>query len=230
MHVVKTPESTALVKAGGPLALLSKAVAMLAEARTLNDVKNIRDFAIAAKAYARAQRLGDDAIRYAREIQRRAQARAGEILIEMREEGERSRAGRKKKSPEEGFISKPLLADLGVSRHQATLWQRLARVKAKDPNVFEKIAKNEPLTPRDEKVIESVTAKYRTKSRPPVEPEPGIEDDIKPENYLTGFLIRADQARQFAVYSGPVTKETIAVARAVAAKWSELAQKMEDSL
>lgn len=71
----------------------------------------------------------------------------------------------------------------------------------------------------------------RLPTRRPDEPEPGIEDDIEdPANYRTAFLLRVDQAGRFAAYSGPITKELVAAARQVAAKWSNLAQKMEDSL
>jgi len=60
-----------------------------------------------------------------------------------------------------------------------------------------------------------------------LEPEPSIEDEIDPENYRTAFLLRAQQAVRFAVYSGPVTKESIAAARAVAAAWDTLARNLE---
>lgn len=52
-------------------------------------------------------------------------------------------------------------------------------------------------------------------------------DGEDPENYRTAYLLRADQAIRFAAYSGPVTSETIAVARRVAAAWSKLADTLE---
>jgi hypothetical protein len=39
-----------------------------------------------------------------------------------------------------------------------------------------------------------------------------IETCIEPENYHGAFLIRADQARRFAFYSGPVDAEIVAMA------------------
>jgi Protein of unknown function (DUF3102) len=59
--------------------------------------------------------------------------------------------------------------------------------------------------------------------------DPGIEDDLieDPENYRTAYLLRVDQAIRFATYSGPITDEIVAGARAVAAAWTKLAQKME---
>ena len=62
------------------------------------------------------------------------------------------------------------------------------------------------------------------------EPEDDIEADIEPDNYHTAYLLRADQARQFAVYSGPVTTEIVAMAREVATAWQNLATQLERSL
>jgi hypothetical protein len=58
--------------------------------------------------------------------------------------------------------------------------------------------------------------------------EPDVEDEVEPENYRGAFLMRADQARSFAVYSGPITREIVAMARQVAAAWIKLADEMED--
>lgn len=60
--------------------------------------------------------------------------------------------------------------------------------------------------------------------------EPGIEDDISPQHYEQAFLIRADQARQFAAYSGKVNKNVVAMARQVVTAWSHLVKQMEQSL
>lgn len=59
---------------------------------------------------------------------------------------------------------------------------------------------------------------------------PDIEADIEPANYRGAFLIRADQAKQFAVYSGPVTKEIVTMSRQVADVWGKLAAQLEKSL
>jgi hypothetical protein len=64
----------------------------------------------------------------------------------------------------------------------------------------------------------------------PADEEPGIEDEIDaedPENYRTAYLLRVDQALRFAAYSGPIAKEIVPAARAVATAWSTLAQKLE---
>jgi hypothetical protein len=53
--------------------------------------------------------------------------------------------------------------------------------------------------------------------------------DEHPENYRSAFLIRADQAVQFAAYSGPnnYKKELAVTARQVAAAWTKLAENLE---
>lgn len=61
------------------LALLSDATRMLAEAKTLDELRQIRDVAVAAAAYARAHQLGRDAQRYAVEIAARASRRMAEL-------------------------------------------------------------------------------------------------------------------------------------------------------
>jgi hypothetical protein len=57
------------------------------------------------------------------------------------------------------------------------------------------------------------------------------EDDVEdPANYRTSFLLRAEQAIRFAIHNGPVTRELVVRARAVAEAWSKLADKLERSL
>lgn len=66
--------------------------------------------------------------------------------------------------------------------------------------------------------------------RLPAREEPDDEDieaDVEPTNYRGAFLIRADQAKRFASYSGPITSEIVAMARQVATAWEELAAQLE---
>jgi N6-adenosine-specific RNA methylase IME4 len=106
----------------------------LAEAHSVDEVKDIRDKAIAVQAYAR-QAKNTTLITQATEIRMRAERRAGELLIEMAERNERASskdtlARGRELQPRET----PKLADLGINKTQSSRWQRLA---ALDSESFE---------------------------------------------------------------------------------------------
>src|SRR3990167_944596 len=65
------------------LAKLSKATQMLAEAKTLTEVKSILDIAEAARVYAKAAKLGIEAANHAAEVKLRAERKAGEMLAQL---------------------------------------------------------------------------------------------------------------------------------------------------
>ncbi len=101
----------------------------LAEARTLDDVKTIRDQAEAMRVYARQAQLGLESQNYAAEIKLRAERRAGELLSEM--ERHRQSDGRPPStevSPAVTHPERPRLDDLGVTRMQSSRWQVVAAI------------------------------------------------------------------------------------------------------
>ena len=59
------------------------------------------------------------------------------------------------------------------------------------------------------------------------ESEEWTDKDVLPRHQEKAFLIRADQARQFAVYSGKATPSLASQARMVAQAWSDLAANLE---
>ncbi len=97
----------------------------LAEARSIDEVKDIRDKAKAMSDYAR--QAGDmEFLFWAIEIKLRAERRGGELLTEMKELGLRRSGYGDQKAESNDTI--PLLADFGITPDQSSNWQREATV------------------------------------------------------------------------------------------------------
>jgi hypothetical protein len=67
-------------------------------------------------------------VSWALELKFRAERRAGELLRESASVGQRNWSGRPKKPLPSGNGSLPTLADVGLTRRQSFLWQKLAAV------------------------------------------------------------------------------------------------------
>ena len=142
----------------------------LATCVRVDEVKKIRDANVAVQVYAKLAKdteLED----MATEIRLRAERRAGEILIKMKETGERAtgggvyggrpatgqsraskfRAKKRSETDREALRDKPKplrLRDIGITEDQAGDWQKLARVPEKQFERDLAAAKDHTPTPR----------------------------------------------------------------------------------
>ena len=102
--------------------------AALAEAHAVDEVKEIRDKAVAIAAYAK-QANDTEMVEWATEIKVRAERRAGELLAAM-EKAPGGQPYRSTGTAEEPVERTPTLADLGIDKKQSSRWQKLAAVPA----------------------------------------------------------------------------------------------------
>lgn len=118
------------------LALYDAARAALAECHRVDEAVTERNKAKALHIYAK-QAKDSGLIEHATDIKLRAERRAGEILIGMAKDGERSTGGRPGENhPEDMSVPKvATLKDLEITHNESSQWQRLAKLPAPE---FEK--------------------------------------------------------------------------------------------
>jgi DNA N-6-adenine-methyltransferase (Dam) len=103
----------------------------LAVIHDVDEIKDIRDKAVAMQAYA--EQAKDTAlIGYATGIRLRAERRAGELLAEMQKAkgaaGNPGGRGAKIVRSPDATAQSPKLSDLGISKTQSSRWQQLAKL------------------------------------------------------------------------------------------------------
>lgn len=100
----------------------------LAAACRVDEVKDVRDKALAMQAYAK-QAQDTELMENATDIRLRAERRAGELLREMVKNPGEAGPGRGNKNPllkKKGVLSVPKLSDLGITYKQSSHWQKVA--------------------------------------------------------------------------------------------------------
>jgi len=109
------------------LAKVEVAYKALAEARTVDELKHIRNQAEAIRYAAKQAQMGIEMINDAAELKLRAERRAGELLRETEKaKGTRGQlSGGSIVSPP---ANAPTLSDLGIEKWQAARWQQIAEM------------------------------------------------------------------------------------------------------
>jgi hypothetical protein len=100
--------------------LLDQAGQALAEARSLDEIKTIRDKEEAVRKYAQSASLGLDVQNRAAEVKLRAERQAGKLLSQLMLRGGDRRS--------KGHRDRLKLVDLGLTPNQSKRWQLQARV------------------------------------------------------------------------------------------------------
>lgn len=132
--------------AGGSVELVryDAMVTAISECHRVDEVKDFRDKALALEMYARQAR-NLDAERKAAEVRLRAERRAGELLKEQADNGQRDagKGGDRKSQSQPATVN---LSDLGISKTQSSRWQALADVPADDFNAALRDPERRPST------------------------------------------------------------------------------------
>jgi hypothetical protein len=148
----------------------------IAAAHRVDEVKQIRDKAEAVRVYAKQAR-DLEMQNMAAEIRLRAERRAGQLLVEMRETGQRQAKDRGRPTK---LSATSTLPQLGLTRDQSSKWQQLAgRI---DEATFERA-----LTLTKEKNLELTTAALLREVKEVMRPGSAVEPDI---NVIAAELIR----------------------------------------
>jgi N6-adenosine-specific RNA methylase IME4 len=106
------------------IVIFERASAMLAEADTIQKVKEFKSLALTAADLARRKGMGEKAIQYARSYALEAERKLGEMLRET----ERDKGGRPPKTSIQGEPVLPRLSDLGISKKESSRAQQIAEL------------------------------------------------------------------------------------------------------
>lgn len=168
------------------LARLAEHSQGIAESRDLAELKEIADFAVAAKEYARAKKLGEEAQSYAQEIINRSTRRIGELLADV-------------PMAPRGLSKTAAVEDLESPRERIG-WKtshRSQRLAAIPQEVFEQHA-SKPITRLERIARDHKAAEARAK---PVEPVVVVDDiDIRHGDFRQ---VLADLAGVDAIITDP---------------------------
>lgn len=181
----------------------------LAEAHRVDEVKTIRDKAVAMQVYAK-QAKDQMLIKHATEIRMRAEIRAGELLAELSERKERHDGKGRKERSQPATVK---LKDLGVSKTQSSRWQTLAALPKEDQE-----AKIEQATRKAEAAVD-ISIKSNGHTAKPRRPR---QDKMQAQAHIIGPIDRCTAHVRSTVLE--IMKEMSAE------KWRELFSALRDEL
>jgi N6-adenosine-specific RNA methylase IME4 len=177
--------------------LLNRAEQAIAEAKTLDEVRELRDKAAAVKAYARKAQLGQKIVVEAAVIKLRAERRLGEMLQTVTLAD--SAPGNQYTGPTEPAIGEDgpvLLRDLGITKSDSSRSQRIA---ALSDEVFERYLSENAAANREP----SVTALLRMEKPRPVPAILTVEVNSSP-NAVTSLQTLLQAGKRFStIYADP---------------------------
>jgi len=109
----------------------------LQKAKTIDEVKTIRDAAERLRMYLKQSKESLEMQNDAAEIRLRAERKAGEMLKEAAEKGERARPGNNQHQKGSDAMSPPPnLEEVGITRKQSSRWQSIAAIPE---DIFEQV-------------------------------------------------------------------------------------------
>lgn len=153
----------------------------LANIHRIDEVKPIRDKAVAMQLYA-LQAKDRQLIEHATDIRMRAEIRAGELLREMKERGERDSGHGDQKS---GLRpATPKLSDFNVTKTQSSRWQKLAALPPDEQEAKIDKAKN-----KAEAAIEPPPRKPQQKAEKLLEPASSPNRFVDPINKCIASVV-----------------------------------------
>ena len=135
----------------------------LAEAYRIDEVKDIRDKAVAMRMYA-LQAKDRVLIDQATEIRLRAERRAGQLLQEMEKNKGARGSGSNQHELRSHDATAPKLSELGINKSQSSRWQKLADI---DDDAFEGVVAH-----AQHKASAAVDHAQQPKPKPRSKPKP----------------------------------------------------------
>jgi hypothetical protein len=151
----------------GDLTKYNAAKRALAEAVRIDEVKTIRDKAVALRAYA-MQAKDRVLIDQATEIRMRAERRVGELLAHMDKNAGARGSGSNQHELRSHDATAPTLSDLGINKSQSSRWQKLADLPEDD---FEAVINKAQHKATDAIHRAQPKPKTKPKSKPELKPK-----------------------------------------------------------